>query len=142
MVEDVLQLLDPGALGLSRQAEYQVQDLLAHRFVDCHTLAQIPITLRPSQPQVVLIEPRRDAPRIAHFTGVDAATEVLQGHTMVVTISGAAGSPLALYIDAGSAAVTRQTPGFAVERLVTGLWRVTGAVPAGKTITLTLDAPP
>lgn len=131
---DQLELLDLAALGLSDNRPYQVQDLLAHGYVQCEDIRRIPVTLHSTQPQVLLIEPKEEAPRLAHFTGADAAEVRVLRDDMTVKVLSVEGTPLALYVDTGSRQAHTTTTGFQAERLSGGLTRIVGAVPADKTV--------
>jgi hypothetical protein len=139
VIPDVLEILDPAALGLSEAGDWRVQDLVQHGYVECESIGRIPVTLVGSRPQVLLIEPRRRAPGLAHFTGIDAARVVVKGGTMTVSVEGVEGAPLDLYVDAGGRTVRCDEPGFAVEPLATGLVRVSGFVNASRTVNLKIN---
>ncbi|MFB3891667.1 MAG: hypothetical protein ACE15C_06540 [Phycisphaerae bacterium] len=132
--DDVLELPDLKALGLN-EGPHVVQDLLAHAYVNCQDIHRIPVQLHASLPRVLLIEPSRAAPRLAHFTGADAVESACRDGRLDFTVSAAEGSPLALYIDAGGAEVTPQT-GFAAAVLPGGLVQVSGNVPADGRVTV------
>ena len=80
---------------------------------------------------------RRSASRISR-AWTSAAGTVANG-VLTVSVTGAEGSPLALYLDAGKVDVTPEDPGFDAEPLETGLVRVAGRVPEGKTVRLKLS---
>jgi hypothetical protein len=129
LIKDTVTLLDPKALGLKPGTKYQVQDLLSHRPVPMSRGRRLSVRLNTLWPQVLLIEPAKKAPRVAHFTGADGCSVRKTAGGLTCTLDAAVGSPVALYVDAGGKKVSCLTPGFSVTAAKGGFTGVAGPLP-------------
>jgi len=136
--EDVVKILKPQALGLSPRRRYLVQDLLAHRYLEMRKGFEIPVRLDTLRPQVLLIEPAEEAPRVAHFTGADGCSVRKTARGLRCRLAATPGSPVALYVDPAGRQVGAATAGFTTKRLQSGLVRVAGWLPENREVLITL----
>ena len=139
LVEDVVRLPDPKALGLDPRGAYEVQDLLAHRPVEMKGKFRIPVRLNTLWPQVLLIEPAEASPRVAHFAGADGIAVRKTRAGLQCTLSATPGSPIALYIDPAAKCVSATTEGFSVEPVRGGLVKVAGRLPENRAVSVSLS---
>jgi len=138
-IEDAVKILDPKALGLDPGRSYQVQDLLAHEYVKVSGKWSIPVQLNTLWPQVLLIEPARKGPKVAHFTGADGCSVRKTAGGLACTMRAVAGSPVALYVDPAGLKVSCDAPGFTVKNTRGGLVKVSGFLPESGQVAIELD---
>ncbi len=118
---EILQVKQPGKLGLDTEASYRLVDLAAGRYLgggplEFSDLDGLPVELTLGRTRMLLVLPETgESPRLVFFRGADGVVSQVDGSKISYDINAVEGSPVELYIDAGGKTISCLTDGFSVE---------------------------
>jgi Domain of unknown function (DUF6259) len=138
---EILTIHQPEKLGLTSGARYRVIDLMGNRYLDRRTysleeLKNVPVTLTLGVARIFMIAPDEEKPHLAWFRGADRVEAEIAGDKMTLRITSAAGSPIALHLDAGGEEFRCLTPGIKMLPADGDFTVFTGTLPEDKTVVL------